>query len=65
MEESNDTPHDKFLSLMDTAIETGDTKYIDIAIKNYSFIGNNYIFWANQIKEQILIEKIEEISLGI
>ena len=65
MDSDNDSPHDQFLSLIDQSIESGDCKYIDIAIKNFGFIGNNYIIWANQIKEQLIIEKIEEISLGI
>ena len=65
MEDENDTPQDIFLSLIDKSIETGDTKYIDLAIKNFGYIGNNYVIWANQIKDQILIEKIEEISLGV
>lgn len=63
MENSNSTPQDEFLYYIDQAIETGDTKFIDFAIKNFGYIGNSYITWANQIKETLLIESFEEITL--
>ena len=63
MENSNSTPQDEFLYYIDQAIETGDTKFIDFAIKNFGYIGNQYIIWANQIKETLLVETFEEITL--
>ena len=65
MEEENDSPHDQFLWLIDQAIESGDSKYIDNAIKKFSYIGKNYLIWAQKIKEQLIIEKIDEMSLNI
>ena len=62
MENSNSTHHDDFLHYIDLAIETGDSKYIDFAIKNYGHIGISYINWANQIKQSLLLESFEEMS---
>lgn len=63
MENSNYSAHDEFLYYIDKAIETGDIKFIDFAIKNFGYIGPNYISSANEIKQNLLIETFEEMIL--
>ena len=61
---SNDTPEDKFMYLIDLAIEYGNINYIKIAINNYKDIINyNYILNANKIMMELLEEKVEEMTM--
>lgn len=61
--DENTTIQDLFLYYIDLAIEHGNSSYIDFAIKTYTNIHPSYITWANQIKETLIIESLEEMSI--
>jgi len=63
--DENDTFIEQFLYEIDRSIETGNGRIIEIAVKNYiNKIPFSYINWANNILNQLIIEKIEDLNLS-
>lgn len=55
---------DKFIELIDKSIDTGNPNLLKEAIDNFKDdVGESYIVWANQLYEQMIIEKIDNINL--
>ena len=62
---SNEPFIEQFLYEIDRSIETGNGRIIEIAVKNYiNKIPFSYINWANNILNQLIIEKIEDLNLS-
>jgi hypothetical protein len=60
----NDTIEELFSYEVEKAIDTGDIKFINNAIKNYgNLLNKSYIHWANLISSQIVQEQIEEMVI--
>ena len=61
---SNDTIYDQFLYLIDVAIEEGNPNILRDIIKEYNGqISEYYINMAKSIYEQLILEKIEDMSI--
>ena len=61
---TNDTIFDQFLYIIDTAIEEGNPTILQQAIKEYTGkISENYINMAKSMYEQLILEKIDDMSI--
>ena len=60
----NDTIYDKFLFLIDQAVETGEPNIILKAVKDFRpYIGENYIKMAEQMYFSLIQEKLDNMEL--
>tara|TARA_B100000963_G_C22627119_1_gene672927 strand:- start:1473 stop:1826 length:354 start_codon:yes stop_codon:yes gene_type:complete len=66
LEESpNDTIEEIFHYEVEKAIDNGNIKIINNAIKNYGhLLDHSYITWANSISAQIVEEQIEDMQIS-
>ena len=61
---TNDTIFDHFLYIIDTAIEQGNPNILQNAIKQYECkIAITYINMAKSMYEQLILEKIDDMSI--
>tara|TARA_B100001093_G_C26826725_1_gene1014377 strand:+ start:1713 stop:1910 length:198 start_codon:yes stop_codon:yes gene_type:complete len=62
--DSNDTIYDKFLYIIDIAIEKGDVNILKQAISDYkSKISYTYIKMAEKMYQEMIIEKIDDLNI--
>lgn len=61
---NNDTIFDQFLHIVDTAVENGDPKILQEAIKYYTpLISQTYIKMAKEMYFELITEKIEDLNI--
>ena len=61
---TNDTIFDQFLYIIDTAVELGNPSILQQAIKEYDGkISPIYINMAKSMYEQLILEKIEDMTI--